>query len=294
MTQDIAAIKSLFDKSKELIVLLPQNPGPDSIAASLSLYLAIEKAGKQVHIACSTPIDFSQYPLKYADRITQKIGNKNLVVSLKVDNRDSIDKVSYNLDEATKIFNLIITPKKGAAPLSSDSVSYSLAGARADLIIIVGASTFDDLGILYRDETVLFTDTPTLAINRTEPAPFATNHLSNPQASSISEFMVSTIESLGLSLDADLSTNLLAAIDVVTDKLQFSNVSADTFEVVAKLIRAGGTRMMLSKPQNQSSEPRQKPIPMTTNPINESNDGIISEDIPQDWLSPKILQAPRK
>ena len=190
MTQDITLVKSSLDTAKEILVLLPQNPGPDSIAASLSLYLAIENSGKQAYIACGTPIDFSQYPLRKTDRISQKIGNKNLVVSLKVDNRDSIDKVSYNLDEQTKIFNLIITPKKGAAPLSSDSVSYSMAGAQADLIFIVGASTFDDLGSLYAAEPALFTDTTTVAINRMEPIPFATHHLANPKSSSIAEYMV--------------------------------------------------------------------------------------------------------
>jgi nanoRNase/pAp phosphatase (c-di-AMP/oligoRNAs hydrolase) len=294
MTQDVAIIKSLFDKAKEVLVLLPQNPGPDSIAASLSLFIGLEKTDKQISIACGTPIDFSQYPLKSAGKISEKIGNKNLVVSLKVDNRDSIDKVSYNLDEATKIFNLIITPKKGAAPLSSDSVSYSLAGARADLIFIVGASSFDDLGTLYRSEPALFTDTPTVAINRIPPTPFASHHIANVDASSISEFMVTVIESLGLSLDSDLSTNLLAAIDVVTDKLQLANVSASTFEAVAKLIRAGGTRIMLSLPQNRPSPQVVENVSIAENQSIESFVEPITEDIPQDWLSPKIYQAPRK
>lgn len=285
MAQDINTAKSLVEKSTEILVLLPQNPGPDSIASALSLFLALEQSGKQAHIACGTPIDFKEYPLKQTEKITQKIGNKNLVISLKVDSRESVDKVSYNLDEANKVFNLIVTPKKGAQPLDSQAVSYSMAGARADLIIIVGASAFDDLGSLYAAEPGLFTETSSIAINRKETVPFATYHLSNDTVSSIAEWTTIIIEQLGLTLSADIATNLLAAIDVVTNKLQLPSVNAATFENVAKLIRAGGTRLMLMV------RPETKPAPIETDtPVAPTQ---VTE-VPEDWLSPpKILKAPK-
>lgn len=298
MARDIATAKSLVEKSQEILVLLPQNPGPDSIASALSLSLALEQAGKQAHIACGTPIDFKEYPLLKTEKITQKIGNKNLVISLKVNSRESVDKVSYNLDEAGKVFNLIVTPKKGAQPLESSAVSFSLAGARADLIIVVGATSFDDLGSLYAAEPGLFTETSSIAINRLETVPFATYHLANDEVSSIAEWMTTIIEQLGLTLSTDIATNLLAAIDVVTNKLQLPSVNATTFEHVAKLIRAGGTRIMLL--------PRQETNPQTNNneitasvsaPANETvaagAPGGVTE-VPEDWLSPpKILKAPK-
>lgn len=271
MTQDLSHIKTLLDKSVEALVLLPQNPGPDSIASALSLSMALDAANKKSLIACATPLDFSQFPLRQADRITQKIGNKNLVISLKIENRDSVDKVSYNLDELNKVFNLVISPKKGASPLNNDAVSFSLAGARADVIFIVGASGFDDLGSLYAAEPALFTETPTVAINRMEPAPFASYHLVQPDKSSIAEGMVSLLESLGLSLNPDIATNLLAGIDLVTDKLQLANVSASTFEAVAKLIRGGGLRIMVGFSPKETV--------------------TVAEAVPQDWLEPKILKA---
>lgn len=282
MAKDISTAKSLVEKSGEILVLLPQNPGPDSIASALSLFLALELSGKQAHIACGTPLDFKEYPLRQTDKITQKIGNKNLVISLKVDSRDSVDKVSYNLDEATKVFNLIVTPKKGAQPLDSKAVSFSLAGARADLIIIVGATSFDDLGSLYAAEPGLFTETSSIAINRLETVPFATHHLANDEVSSIAEWTSIIIEQLELSLSADIATNLLAAIDVVTNKLQLPSVNASTFENVAKLIRAGGVRVMLMPRQEE------KPVagPVEVTPI-----APVSA-VPEDWLSPpKILKA---
>lgn len=281
MTQEISQIKSLLEKAEEVLVLLPQNPGPDSIASALSLAISLDNANKKSLIACATPLDFSQFPLRQADRITQKIGNKNLVISLKIDNRDSVDKVSYNLDELNKVFNLVITPKKGASPLNSDAVSFSLAGARADLIFTVGASGFDDLGSLYAAEPALFTETPTVAINRLEPRPFATYHLNQSDSSSIAESMPSILESLGLPLHPDSATNLLAAIDVVTDKLQLPHTTASTFEVVAKLIRAGGVRIMIGI---NSTSPISSPEP---------NAGLSqTPPIPQDWLQPKILKVP--
>jgi nanoRNase/pAp phosphatase (c-di-AMP/oligoRNAs hydrolase) len=283
MTQDISAIKSLLGKATEVLVLLPQNPGPDSIASALSLAIALDAANKRSLIACATPLDFKEFPLKQADRITQKIGNKNLVISLKIQNRDSVDKVSYNLDELNKVFNLVISPKKGSNPLNSDAVSFSLAGARADAIFIVGAAGFDDLGSLYAAEPSLFTETPTVAINRMNPTPFASYHLSRPEASSIAENMVHILESLDLNLNNDTATNLLAGIDVVTDKLQLTNVTAATFEAVAALIRAGGTRIMVGftlAAANPPAAPESEAVVMD-----------VSEPVPQDWLEPKILKA---
>jgi len=280
MTTDTLTVASLIEKAQEILVLLPQNPGPDSIAASLSLGIALEQANKMVHVACSTPIDFTEYPLRQSDKITQKIGNKNLVISLQVANRESIDKVSYNLDEASKTFNLIITPKKGAAPLNSDAVSYSLAGARADLIIIVGGTSYESTGSLYAAEPNLFTETNTVAINRLEVNSYATHHLANPSASSVSEFMVQLIKEFKLSLNADSATNLLAAIDVVTDKLQLPSTAPTTFETVAELMRAGAARIML----NVTPAP-EKAEAVVASPVEEA--------IPEEWLSPKILQAPK-
>ncbi len=285
------SLKPLVEKAQEILVLLPQNPGPDSIASALSLGLSLEQAGKAVVVACATPIDFTEYPLINREKIVQKIGNKNLVISLKVANRDSVEKVSYNLDEDNKVFNLIITPKKGAQPLSNDAVSYSLAGARADLIITVGASSFEDLGTLFVSEPNLFTETPSIAINRLEPNTFATHHVANPQASSIAESMVSLLESLGLPLDAAIGSNLLASIDVVTNKLQMPSASAATFDAVAKLIRAGGTRIMLALPQAEPESAK----PVAPAPVAEpiQVDNVAPEAVPEEWLTPKILKAPK-
>jgi len=268
MSKDLTIIKTELDKANDILVLLPQNPGPDSIASALALAISLDASDKKPVIACATPIDFSQYPLKQHDWITQKVGNKNLVISLKIDNRDCVDKVSYNLDETEKVFNLVISPKKGAAPLNHEAVSFSLAGARADYIIVVGASNFNDLGSLYTAEPNLFADVTTLAINRLEPTPFATHHLSQPESSTLAEYMSQIIDLLGLSWSPDAATNLLAAIDVATEKLQLSSTSAATFETVAKLIRSGAIRIMLS----QSSQ---------------SN----KQSVPQEWLEPKILKA---
>jgi hypothetical protein len=291
MTTDISTVGSLIEKAQDVLVFLPQNPGPDSIAAALSLGIALERAGKDALVACSTPIDFTEYPLRLSEKITQKIGNKNLVISLQVANRDSIDKVSYNLDEATKTFNLIVTPKKGAQPLSSDAVSYSLSGAKADLIFIVGGTSFESIGSLYAAEPAVFAETPTIAINRLDINPYATHHLSSPTMSSVSEFMASLIKTFKLPLDQDSATNLMAAIDVVTDKLQLPATPAGTYEAVAELIRAGATRVMLVPPVKTHAAQEVPSTPVEVDTI--EPESVMPEEIPEDWLSPKILKAPK-
>ena len=61
MSQDLNTIKTEIAKASDILVLLPQNPGPDSIASALALAISLDASGKKPVIACATPIDFSQY-----------------------------------------------------------------------------------------------------------------------------------------------------------------------------------------------------------------------------------------
>lgn len=272
-------LTSLVTKAKDILILAPANANNDVLSGVLGLYHVL--SGQEKNVFAAIPAKLNQpLPLPGADQITYKIGNRNLVISLKVNSRESIDKVSYNLDEAGKVFNLVIQPKKGHPPLKSQDIEYSYSGVHADLVIILNANRYEDLGYFYQDERKLFTDAPTLAVNRTLASKFALHHYESKEASSLSEVVYKLLADTNLSLNADAATCLLYGIDYITNSLQQPNLDPNTLETFAQLLRAGAKRTPLSQPEATAGRPLSAPpSPFAADPI------------PQDWLSPKIYSG---
>ena len=311
-TDIIEPLKTTLEKAQDILVLMPQNAGQEMVAGALGLYQVLSEAGKSVVIACPTKISESSRSLNGGDQVALKIGNRNLVISLKVNQRDSIDKVSYNLDEDTKTFNLIIQPKKGIPPLKREDVSYTYSGARADLIITVGANRLEDLGDFYEAERKLFTDAPVVSLHRFPTPTFADYQIIDPDTSGFGELAYELVQELGLSMTVTAATNFLAGLDIATNNLQNGNLKPDTLEHMAQLLRAGGVRR--STPAAVATQPasvsvRQSAAPAATVTVQPQNSGQpqpadvspvasqtvpangSTQTIPQDWLAPKIYKS---
>jgi nanoRNase/pAp phosphatase (c-di-AMP/oligoRNAs hydrolase) len=270
-------LNTALKSAKDVLILLPLQANSDSVAAGLGLMHALATE-KNVTIGSSISLQVAQN-LPGFDQITTKLGNRNLVISLKVDSRESIDKVSYNLDETGKVFNLVIQPKKGHPPLKSNDIDYAYSGIQTDLIIVVGANRLEDLGQIYKEEQKLFTDVTTIAIGRSNQAKFAQFHYASPEATSLSETVSDLLVSMDHNLSANSATCLLSGIDAATGNLTSPGVTAQTFETVAKLMRAGAQRQTAT---DANLTPQVSGQPSTTPTQNQ---------VPQDWLSPKIYSG---
>lgn len=306
-TDIIQPLKDTLTKAESIFVLLPQNAGQESVAAGLGLYQTLKQTGKNVIIASPGKLSQASQSLPGANEIMSKIGNRNLVISLKLKNRDSIDKVSYNLDEDGQTFNLVIQPKKGHQPLRQEDSSFSYSGAQADLIFMIGANRLEDLGNFYESERQLFTESKTVSINRFNSTTFADFHVSENQVSGNAELTYQLISSLNFELSADAATNFLNGIDQATNSLQHPDLKADTMESVAKLMRAGGTRATVGQPQITKPSPQtitgSQPVtppppapsqngqPATVPPQQPKAKSAAKTDVPKDWLAPKIYKG---
>jgi nanoRNase/pAp phosphatase (c-di-AMP/oligoRNAs hydrolase) len=278
------SLPDLISKANDTFVLLGQNPTADTIAAGLALYHTLESQGKNVFIACPTEINPEEVDLNGVEEIAHKIGNRNLVISLSVNSKDSIEKVSYHLEEDGKAFNLVIQPKKGNPPLKSNDVKYSYQGVQADLIIILGANRLEDLGSFYEAEKKVFSDATTVSFSRHPGVNFAQHKIVEPDTASLAEVVLKSMQSANLQLNQAAATCLLYGIDWSTQNLQSPNVTADTFEAVASLLRAGGQR------QNQGRDDLAGPASFGRPPMMPPSNMAqgLGAGIPKDWLAPKI------
>lgn len=291
LTEDLATVKQQLGQTDGLYILLPQNPDQDSLAAALALYLGIKEQGKTVFVACATPMRVESSRLVGVDKISPKIGNRNLVISFDYI-EDSLEKVSYHV-EGDK-FNLVVQPRSGKKPLDPKNVSFSYSGAEADLVIIIGATSFESLGKLYQDERKLFDKAQTVSLAKLPTPPFAQITLIDPEAGSVSEIAIQLLEALGVTINQDIASNLLAGIDSATNRFSNPNVKAATFGRAAQLLSQGARRqfMPVAQPVQFSlpntpmpsgvAQPQQPVVPATPPPP------------PQDWLEPKIYSGASK
>ena len=245
--QDSTSLKDMIAKAQTIYVLLNTDPSYDALACALSLYLSLKELGKQVQIASAAPMRVEASHLVGIDEVKQKIGNRNLLVSFEYE-ENSVDKVHYTMSEDGKRFNLIISPKSGTKPLDPAKVEYGYTGAEADLVFIVGASSFEDLGMLYESERSLYDTSFTVSITPSPIVPFAQMTLETSGQSSMTEGIAVLLRSLGIEIKDDIATNILSAIEYATQRFQSLTVTADTFEIVAELMRNGARRSSLANP----------------------------------------------
>lgn len=250
---DFTPVEEALPSAHILTVVLPVNLNQDKVAAALALYLSLKKTNRQVSLVCSQPMTVEYSFLVGVDKVKNKLSGRNLVVSFDY-LEDSIEKVSYNIENNK--FNLVIQPKEGYPPLSTEKIEYSYSGEQSDMIFIIGASSFEDLGEIYFTHKTFFQEGETVNINISQEAKsFAKINLINPQMASLGELMALFLSSLKMPFDEDIASNLLLGIEKATNNFSLDKATPMTFEAVALCLRAGGR-----KPHQEFVEPTATPL----------------------------------
>lgn len=276
---DFQTLQRALSPVQRVLIIIPQGPSLDKIAASLSLYLSLKKTDKNVTIACvqQMTVEFSQ--LVGVDKMTNKIDRKSLIISFDYV-KDSIEKVSYNV-EGDK-FNLVIQPKSGFPPLDTKSISYNYSGAEGELIFVVGAQRLEDLGDFYEREKNLYSENQVVNIDyHSQNTQFGKINIFNPQTSSYSEIIVSLLKNLNLPFDQDIATNLLIGLKSATNNFHSPNTSADIFESAAHCLRVGARQIGNLSADSPADNQEKKSL-------EEKKEQVPSSS---DWLAPKIYKG---
>jgi len=273
------SFSSIINSANSVLILLPTKPFFEQVAAGLSLYLSLSDK-KDVSISCPSPMVVEFNRLVGVNKITQEIGNKNLVVSLVDYPAENIERVSYDIDGSE--FRLTIIPKPGFPSPKKEQANLGFSGVSADIIILVGGANESHFPAVSSSKElvgakVLHIGTRALSVS----SEASVMSFARP-ASSCSEIVADLIKEGNYTLDVDTATNLLAGIEEGSNKFSSSEVGANTFQVVADLIRAGGVRKR--KVLNQKGTFSQGSIP---------GKKILEEkkEAPKDWLEPKIYKG---
>lgn len=274
------SFKSLIDSASSILILLPLKPYFDQVAAGLSLYLAL-RGEKDVQIFCPSPILVEFNRLVGVNKIVSEIGNKNLSLRFRDYPASNIERVSYDIENGE--FKLMVVPKPGFSSPKKDQIELSYSGVSAETIILVGGaneSHFPNLTSKDFDRAKLVhIGVRALALGGKQVMSFA------KPASSVSELVATLIKQSGFSLDPDIATNLVMGIEEGSNRFTSLDVTAETFEILAELLKAGGQRAQLHKVEKTS-------FPQGAIPGEEIKiEKVEKKEAPKDWLEPKIFKG---
>lgn len=278
------SLTPLLQEVQSALILLPQNPSLDEVAAASSLYISLDKSDQidNVSISCPTPMVVEFNRIVGINKISQEVENKNLVVSLEDYPPENVERVSCNI--VNQEFVLTIIPKPEIPPPNKSQLKISYSGLSADLIILVGGKDAKAFPLLARKENIAGIKLAHVGINtiagiQTEVASLEST------GSSVSEVVYMLLSDSNLDIDQDIATNLLAGIEMASEGFSSEGVTAETFEVVANLMRLGGRRTSVQ------TKPLRPPQFLRSQFENIEKKEQGEEAAPADWLVPRIYKG---
>ncbi len=249
-------LKTQINPGKKILIVTPSQITVDKLASSLGLMLSLKAQGYTPTIVTEgTPLVshsnlFGIGELK--NNISQS-GSGNFVVTLEgvVETNGQIPTLE-KLDwypEGNNL-NLVFHNMPGQKFEPKNIVSkYSDSGF--EIIFVLGAASLSELGNIYSQNTPLFNSALVVNIdNNSQNTNFGKVNVVDPNASSVSEMMVSIFPSLSLNMDLDIASNIVAGVYDATSNMT-QNVKPDTFMAVGQAMQAGGK---LPQPNTQPAQ----------------------------------------
>jgi len=245
------SFKNVVEGSKSVLVMLPTNPLFDQVASALGLYLSLRDK-KDVQIYSPSPMTVEFNRLVGVNKITQEMGNKNLIIRFVDYKASDIERVSYDIEDGQ--FRLTVIPKQKINPPQKEQVDLAYTGISADTVIMIGGANESHFPALSSKEL----NTANIVHIGIRDISLSSNKsyisFAKP-ASSVSEITAGLIKESGYNLDEDVATNLLMGIEETTRNFTDPQVSAETFMIISELMRTGGKRITAQAPSTPANYP---------------------------------------
>lgn len=235
--------KKFLENSKDILILIPENPSADAIGSAWALYYFLEKKKINPTIAfsnhLSTKFDFLPRPRKIMTEIS---GARDFVLSFDT-TRNKIMQIRQ--EEKDGRFNIMVTPEKGT--IDPRDFSFILAKFKYDLIIVIDSSDLETLGKIYTSNTDLFFEVPIVNIDHHSGNDnFGQINLVDITASSCSEILANFFETFYTELvDELLATCLMTGLIGATESFQKKNTTPKALSLAAALMNRGADQQTI-------------------------------------------------
>lgn len=226
----------LIQKSKSILIPLPENINGDALGSTLALNFALQKLGKKVEI-----VGYGQIPekLKFLpgiDAIKDKLSVfRDFIISIDT-SQNKISRLRYENDIKTlKIF--LTTPQK----IEQKDIRLEPGPFDYDLIVALDVPDLEALGKIHEQNTELFFVKPIINIDhKAANENFGEVNLVETTASSCAEIAAQIIEALSPNLaEPAIATNLLTGLIHKTHSFQTPNTTPKTLNLASLLVSRG-------------------------------------------------------
>ena len=304
----LSELKNLLPNSKTILIALPSQASIDQLASGLSLFLTLEAGGKQVSVVCDDSMVAGQGYLFGIDHVQKNMpttdgGNLTLTlegVAASDNTVPALEKLDWFAENSNLNLVFHVLPGQQFQPVR---IVPKHQGAGFNLIFTIGAVNLNALGNVYSANSQVFSGTHIINIDIQQAnTGFGQTNIVDPNASSISEVMSNVISDLGLILDGDSASNLLAGIFESTSNLTDGKSGAETFMAVANCLRAGGKKpgSTASQPQSASQiQPAQTIQQLQSQPqpafdwsaLMPQDSPITPKEAPQEFAVPPVVSS---
>ena len=241
--EPIEQFEQFLEKSKDVLILIPENSTGDAIGSAWALYFFLQKKNIEATIATSgaTPEKYSFLPRP--EKILNEIsGARDFVLSFNTTFNKIVNLRSEKTDDK---FNIYLTPEKGA--VDPRDFSFILAKFKYDLLIVLDASDLERLGKIYETNPDLFFEVPIVNIDhKSNNENFGQINLTSVTASSSSEILAGILQKIDASnIDKDIAECLLTGIMSSTESFQKKNTTPKTLLTAATLMDQGADQQAI-------------------------------------------------
>lgn len=243
---DIQTIIKSITGAQTIVIALPKVMTLDALCAAIALHEAIilsSSAQQRTVTITSAAADIPAAPFLQNIPLVQHEVPSGNQLAIKISNSHAQPgELRYEkVDDGLTVF---ITPKQGSGVFTKEDVSVIPAANKVDLVIIIGAANFEELGKLYTENTKLFFETTNINIDiNPENEYYGTINFVQPSASSFSEVVMDIVTSMPKALEnKTISTGLLAGIISQTGSFRDPKTTPQALMKASKLVDAGANR----------------------------------------------------
>lgn len=234
----------LIQKSKNILIALPESLNGDSLGAGLALFSALKKINKKAEIVCAESAPDKLKFLPGSMELKNQLSSlRDFIISVDT-SQNKISRLRYETaNNSLKIF--LATPQK----IEQRDIKLEPGPFYYDLIITLDAPDLESLGPIFNARPELFFNKSILNIDtKAGNEYFGEVNLVEPTAAANAEIAAELIEKLGPNLiDAPTATALFTGLIVKTNCWQNTKTTPQALNLASSLITKGADQETVIK-----------------------------------------------
>jgi len=241
MQDAIRQAYELITKSRNVVILLPEEPSTDAVASGLAMCLLLQKLEKHFRVVAhkfELPTTHHFLP-KSKDIESELTQVRKFLIQVDV-SKTPVEELSYDIID--NMLNIYLTPKSGY--FETKDVTAVPGEYTYDLIIALDAPSLPSLGEIYKNNADFFYRTPIINIDHhAGNEQFGQVNIVDIVSTSVSEIVFELLKEFGHNLlDEHIATNLLTGIISKTKGFRALSATPRSLTIASHLISQGARR----------------------------------------------------